>query len=109
MTLVEIIAANLKTLRELRGLGQHEVAERIGVSRRTIARIEGGKIGDPGFGQVMGIAQTLGVSTELFTQERLVGQAIAVPSWVREELCGPRSAELVDALVAAARQVRTRK
>ena len=33
MTLVEIIAANLKTLRELRGLGQHEVAERIGVRR----------------------------------------------------------------------------
>jgi len=109
MGLIEIIAANLKTLRELRGVGQHDVAERIGVSRRTIARLEGGKIGDPGYGQVRGIARSLGVSTELFTKELLVGETIAVPAWVRDELHGPRSAELVDALVAAARWPRRSK
>jgi len=109
MSLIENIAANLKTLRDLRGVGQHDVAERIGVSRRTIARIEGGKIGDPGYGQVRGIARSLGVSTELFTEERLVGHAIAVPSWVKEALNGAQSAELIDALVDAARRLRSTK
>ena len=49
MAMVDVISVNLPVLRELSGkMGQLELAERVGVSRRTIARIENAQVGDPG-------------------------------------------------------------
>jgi transcriptional regulator with XRE-family HTH domain len=53
MDVTKILAANLRVLRELRGkLGQLELGQRVGVSRRTIARLESAEVGDPGVDQV---------------------------------------------------------
>lgn len=106
MGLIEILAANLRTLRDLRGLGQSDVADTVGVSRRTIARLEAGRVGDPGYSQVRAIARALGVSAELLAEERLVSCTVPLPDWVQEQLAGPRSAELLDLLVAEARRMR---
>ena len=57
MELTRILATNLRVLRELRGrLGQLELAQRVGVSRRTIARLENAEVADPGVDQVRGLA-----------------------------------------------------
>ena len=106
MALIELLAANLRTLRDLRRLGQSDIADTVGVSRRTIARLEAGRVGDPGYSQVRAIARALGVSAELLAEERLVNCTVPLPDWVQEQLQGPRSAELLDLLVAEARRMR---
>ena len=64
MELTRILATNLRVLRELRGrLGQLELAQRVGVSRRTIARLENAEVADPGVDQVRGLAAALRVPT----------------------------------------------
>ena len=62
MELTRILATNLRVLRELRGrLGQLELAQRVGVSRRTIARLENAEVADPGVDQVRGLAAALDI------------------------------------------------
>ena len=56
--------------------------------------------------QVRAIARALGVSAELLAEERLVSCTVPLPDWVQEQLAGPRSAELLDLLVAEARRMR---
>ena len=75
----EILASNLRVLRELCGVSQLELAERVGVSRRTIARLEAGDIADPGVDQVRGLAQALGVTLPVLIGERLSLVRIPVP------------------------------
>ena len=41
--LYEAVGARLRALREARGLGQEELALKIGISRASIANIEGGR------------------------------------------------------------------
>ena len=40
MSTKDVIAANLRTLRKVRGLSQPELAAKVGISPRTIARLE---------------------------------------------------------------------
>jgi transcriptional regulator with XRE-family HTH domain len=98
----EVIAHNMKVLRDLRGLGQQELADGVRVSRRTIARIEAGQIGDPGFTQVKRLAAYLGVSVDLFTEEPLSLVSVPVPARLDGLLKGARAPQMLDALVKAA-------
>lgn len=100
MQLTRILATNLRILRELRGrLGQLELAQRVGVSRRTIARLENAEVADPGVDQVRSLAAALGVPFELLVTRRLVAISLAVPSDVRERLEGPEGPMLLAKIV----------
>jgi transcriptional regulator with XRE-family HTH domain len=74
-----VLAANLRVLRELRGLSQLDLADRVGLSRRTIARLEASDVADPGVDQVRNLAQVLGVSVPLLIESRLTTITIPVP------------------------------
>ncbi len=58
----------LREVRESQFLTQGELAERSGVSRQTINRLEGGEI-EPRFKTIRQLAQALGVE-----QRRLIGE-----------------------------------
>lgn len=74
-----VLAANLRVLRELRGLSQLDLAERVGLSRRTIARLEAADVADPGVDQVRNLARVLGVSVPLLIESKLTTTTIPVP------------------------------
>lgn len=102
MGLTRILATNLRVLRELRGrLGQLELAQRVGVSRRTIARLENAEVADPGVEQVRGLAAALGVPFELLVTRRLVPVTIPLPVEIRDRL------ESEEGVALLARIVRT--
>lgn len=82
----EILAANLRVLRDLRGLSQLELAEKVNVSRRTVARLEAGDIADPGVDQVKGLADALGVTLRLLISEPLTLVRVPVPERCAENL-----------------------
>ena len=76
MPLIDVISANLPILRELRGrIGQLELAERVGVSRRTIARLENAEVSDPGVDLVSRIGRELGVSLAVLTESKIADGA----------------------------------
>jgi transcriptional regulator with XRE-family HTH domain len=81
-----VLAANLRVLRELRGLNQLELADRVGVSRRTIARLEAAEIADPGIDQVRAIAAALEVSLAVLIEERLALVRIPIPVAQRDSV-----------------------
>ncbi len=56
----EAIGAQLSAWRRLEGLTAQQVADRAGITRATVAKVEAG---DPGvrFGAVLGVARALGV------------------------------------------------
>jgi transcriptional regulator with XRE-family HTH domain len=95
MAPTDTIAANLRTLRKLREMPQQELAEKVGISPRTLARLEHGEVGDPGIGQVRALAQCLGVTVDWFTAERLVPLTVAVPERVAQVLGGPDGARIL--------------
>ena len=100
MDVTKILAANLRVLRELRGkLGQLELGQRVGVSRRTIARLESAEVGDPGVDQVRGLADALSVPFDLLVTRRLVPVTLPVPTDVRERLQSDEAAELLAKIV----------
>lgn len=88
----DVLAANVRTLRAIRRLGQQELAGRIGVSRRTIARIEAAQIADPGVDLVRALARALGVELEQLVAEELVAVTLPVPARVRDRLDSPEGA-----------------
>lgn len=92
----DVIAANLRTLRELRRMGQLDLAERVGVSRRTIARLENAEVADPGIDQVRALAEALGVTLDTFTRERLVAVRVPVPERVRDRLASREGPALIE-------------
>jgi transcriptional regulator with XRE-family HTH domain len=57
---VEKLARRIKTVREARGLSQQALADKAGVSRGYLARLEGGHH-DPTVGTVAKLARALGV------------------------------------------------
>jgi len=59
-----MIGKRVKELREARGLGQYELAERAGVRQATISRIESGARANPSSRTLLGIARALGVSID---------------------------------------------
>ncbi len=94
MNIRDILALNLRVLRELHGLGQLELAERVGVSRRTIARLESAEIADPGVEQVHMLARALRVTPAMLTTTRLAPVSLALPVSVRAKLESDRGPEL---------------
>ncbi|MGB5547390.1 MAG: helix-turn-helix transcriptional regulator, partial [Polyangiales bacterium] len=72
MAAVDVISVNLPVLRELRDrLGQLELAERVGVSRRTIARLENADVAEPGIDLIGRIGRELGVTVSVLTESKL--------------------------------------
>lgn len=89
------IADNIRTLRKLRELPQQELAERVGVSPRTLARLEHGEVSDPGIGQVRALADVLGVTVDWLSNEKLTSVTLAVPEKVAKALQGPDGPRLL--------------
>ncbi len=107
MALIDVISANLPILRELRDrLGQLELSERVGVSRRTIARLENAEVADPGVDLIGRIAEELGVSLALLTQCKVRAVTLPLPEDVCARLGSPQGPEILDAMIRAARDPR---
>jgi transcriptional regulator with XRE-family HTH domain len=103
MQSIDVISANLRLLRELRGrLGQLELAEQVGVSRRTIARLEGGEVADPGVGLARRLAEVLGVTLSMLTEAPLRPMTLPLPKKLCDRLSGPDGARLLEKMVRAA-------
>lgn len=98
----DILARNLRVLRELRGrIGQLDLAKQIGVSRRTVARLESADVADPGVDQVRRLADSLGVSMELLATRELRAVTLPLPVELAAKLEGKDGAALLDAVVMA--------
>lgn len=107
MAVIDVISANLPILRELRDrIGQLELAERVGVSRRTIARLENAEVTDPGVDLMSRIAKELGVSLAVLTENDVEAVTIALPKDVAGLLASKEGPEALDAMVRAARHPR---
>lgn len=52
----------IQVLRERAGIGQRDLARRMGMSTTWMCHLEQGKIADPGIGTVMAAADVLGVT-----------------------------------------------
>jgi transcriptional regulator with XRE-family HTH domain len=107
MAAINVISANLPILRELRNrIGQLDLAERVGVSRRTIARLENAEVADPGVDLMARIAEELGVTLSLVTESKLRAVTLALPEDVCDRLASAQGPEILDAMVRAARHPR---
>ncbi|MEM7434058.1 MAG: helix-turn-helix transcriptional regulator [Myxococcota bacterium] len=96
MAAIDVISANLPVLRELRGrMTQNDLAERVGVSRRTIARLESGEVADPGVDLTGRIAQELGVTLSQLTEAPLELVRVPIPTDLRGELQRPEALEAI--------------
>lgn len=103
MSMTRTLATNLRVLRDMRGrLGQLDLAERIGVSRRTIARLESAEVTDPGIEQIKSIADALRVPFHLLVSRRLVPVTIPVPAEIRDRLESEEGVELLVRMIQAA-------
>ncbi|MEM6954605.1 MAG: helix-turn-helix transcriptional regulator [Myxococcota bacterium] len=102
MAITKILAANLRTLREMHGrLIQQELAQRVGVSRRTIARLENAEVADPGVEHVRSLAAAFSVPFELLLTRRLTPVTLPVPEEHKDRLKGPDGAKLLARLIRA--------
>ena len=107
MAAIDVISANLPILRELRNrIGQLDLAQRVGVSRRTIARLENAEVADPGVDLMSRIASELGVTISLVTESKLQAMTLALPEDVCERLGTAEGPEILEAMVRAARHPR---
>ena len=84
-------------------MGQLELAERVGVSRRTIARLENAEVADPGVDLIGRIGKELGVSLALLTETEVEPIWLALPRDVVERLASDEAPKVLDAMVRAAR------
>lgn len=107
MAVIDVISANLPILRELRDrMGQLDLAQRVGVSRRTIARLENAEVADPGVDLMGRIAKELGVSLSVLTESEVEATWLALPKDVVERLASNEGPKVLDAMIAAARHPR---
>jgi transcriptional regulator with XRE-family HTH domain len=104
MAAIDVISANLPILRELHNRsGQLDLARRVGVSRRTIARLENAEVTDPGVDLMGRIAKELGVSLSLITESKLRAVTLALPEDVCDRLETAEGPGILEAMVRAAR------
>lgn len=89
MSTKDVIAGNLRTLRKVRGMSQPDLAQKVGISPRTIARLEAGQVADPSINHVRALAQALGVTVDLLAESELEPVTIAVPMKLKEVLDTP--------------------
>jgi transcriptional regulator with XRE-family HTH domain len=94
----DVIAQNLRTLRKVRGLSQPELAQKVGISPRTVARLEAGQVADPSINHVRALAQALGVTVDLLSESELKPLTIAVPKKLHDILGTPEGLELLSEL-----------
>jgi len=107
MATVDVISANLPILREIRDrIGQLELAERVEVSRRTIARLENAEVTDPGVDLLGRIAKELGVSLAVLTECEVEAVTIALPKDIVTRLKSEEAARVLDAMIGGARHPR---
>ena len=99
MSTKDVIATNLRTLRKVRGLSQPELAAKVGISPRTIARLEAGQVADPSINHVRDLARALGVTVDLISESELMPLTIAVPAKVKQVLDTPEGLELLSELL----------
>ena len=105
MAIIDVISANLPILRELRNrIGQLDLAQRVGVSRRTIARLENAEVADPGVDLMRRIAEELGVTLALITESKLRAITLPLPEDVCERLNSPDGPRLIESMLHAARR-----
>lgn len=102
MGAIDVISANLPILRELCDrIGQLDLAQRVGVSRRTIARLENAEVTDPGVDLMRRIAKELGVTLSLATESKLRAVTLALPEDLCDRLASPERPKLLEAMVRA--------
>ena len=99
MSTKDVIAANLRTLCKVRGLSQPELAARVGISPRTIARLEAAQVADPSINHVRDLARALGVTVDLLSECALEPLTIAVPVKLRDVLDTPEGLALLSELL----------
>jgi len=103
MAAIDVISANLPILRELHNrIGQLDLAQRVGVSRRTIARLENAEVTDPGVDLMARIAEELGVSLSLIMESKLRAVTLALPEDVCDRLGTAEGPGILEAMVRAA-------
>lgn len=95
MSVKDVIAVNLRTLRKIRGCSQPELAAQVGISPRTIARLEAAQVADPSINHVRDLARALGVTVDLLSDSELVPLTLAVPVHLKDSLEGPEAAQLL--------------
>jgi len=107
MAAVDVISANLPILRELCDrIGQLELAQKVGVSRRTIARLENAEVADPGVELMTHIGSELGVTLPVLTERLLQAMTLALPEDVCTLLASPEGPQTLEAMIRAARHPR---
>lgn len=107
MAAVDVISANLPILRELCDrIGQLELAEKVGVSRRTIARLENAEVADPGVELMTRIGSELGVTLPVLTERSLQAVTLALPEDVCTLLASSEGPQTLEAMIRAARHPR---
>lgn len=99
MSTKDVIAANLRTLRKVRGLSQPELAAKVGISPRTIARLEAAQVADPSINHVRDLARALGVTVDLLSETALEPLTIAVPVQIKHVLDTPEGLALLSELL----------
>jgi transcriptional regulator with XRE-family HTH domain len=99
MSTKDVIAANLRTLRKVRGLSQPELAAKVGISPRTIARLEAAQVVDPSINHVRDLARVLGVTIDLLSESALQPLTIAVPVKIKDVLDTPEGLALLSELL----------
>lgn len=99
MSTKDVIATNLRTLRKVRGLSQPELAAKVGISPRTIARLEAGQVADPSINHVRDLARALGVTVDLISESELVPLTIAVPAELKQVLDTPEGLAMVSEIL----------
>lgn len=68
------LGANLRRIRETRGLTQAALAAKAGMSRNYVAALEGGRIASPGVQAIYAIADAMGVRIEAIMGRPSLGQ-----------------------------------
>jgi transcriptional regulator with XRE-family HTH domain len=107
MAAIDVISANLPILREVRSrMGQLALAQRVGISRRTLARLENAEVADPGVDLLGRIAKELGVSLSLVTHSEVRAVTLPLPEDVCDRLGSTQGPEILDAMIRAARHAR---
>ena len=107
MAAVNVISANLPILRELCDrIGQLELAQKVGVSRRTIARLESAEVADPGVELMTRIGSELRVTLPVLTERLLQAVTLALPEDVCTLLASPEGPQTLEAMIRAARHPR---
>lgn len=99
MSTKDVIAANLRTLRKVRGLSQPELAAKVGISPRTVARLEAAQVADPSINHVRDLARALGVTVDLLSESALEPLTIAVPVQLKDVLGTPEGLALLSELL----------